>query len=358
MFAEAKDLVHIGLWAVRERIDLNARLEAGSYFGPVEVETLSEACGLTTEALRRLASRSVTDIRRGASISRADLVGNSLKSRRLSAALRYFELVARMSEARVPKRSSELKRRGEDREEMAGLIEAHRPRVRSSRVRKVVKAGDLARVAAFAATGDPFEIWANPEIAQRNWALINLLVVSGMRQGEGRQMKADDLDLASCEVRVERRHDDPEDPRVDEPNAKTFDRIIPFGSDVAEAVEDYILGPGSDAAEKRGSPFVFLSHGNRNYGQPISSSTAIRIVRELGQHLGIKALTPHHLRHGWMQNLATWAVENGISADDFERFANNLGGWSYVSRMAAEYRGDQLTEAAYHAGFKVQETRS
>ena len=36
MAAEAADLVHLGLWAHREHIDLNARMEAGAYLN-VEV---------------------------------------------------------------------------------------------------------------------------------------------------------------------------------------------------------------------------------------------------------------------------------------------------------------------------------
>ena len=37
--AQAADLIHVGLWALRENIDINARLEAGDYFGPVEIDT-------------------------------------------------------------------------------------------------------------------------------------------------------------------------------------------------------------------------------------------------------------------------------------------------------------------------------
>jgi integrase len=208
------------------------------------------------------------------------------------------------------------------------------------------------------ATGDPLEIWKKEAVARRNWALVKTLVTTGVRQGEARQLKVPDLDLSKCEMRVERRHDDPEDPRLREPNAKTYDRIIPYGTDLADTLEDYILGPGSDAAGKKGSPFVFLSHDNRTYGSPISGSTARRVVKRLGEHLGIAGLTPHHLRHGWIQNLADWAVETGIDAAEFERFANNLGGWSYLSKMATEYRGDHLTQAAFQAGLKIQGERS
>ena len=356
--AEAADLVHLGQWAMREGIDINARLEAGAYLDTAEIETLAEACGLTTRALRRMNARKISEIRRGASVTRADLVTNNLKGRRLTIAMQYFDLVGRMAEARLPKRSKELSRRIEDRHAMLKGIKIYRPRVLSSRVRGIVPAGDLARVAIFVATGDPLDIWKKEAIARRNWALVRTLGTTGVRQGEARQLKVSDLDLARCELRVERRHDDPEDPRIREPNAKTYDRIIPFGDDLAGTLEEYVLGPGSDAAEKKGSPFLFLSHDNRTHGSPISSSTARRVVKELGEHLGIAGLTPHHLRHGWVQNLADWAIETGIEAAEFERFANNLGGWSYLSKMATEYRGDHLTQAAYKAGLKVQGERS
>ena len=78
-------------------------------------------------------------------------------------------------------------------------------------------------------------------------------------------------------------------------------------------------------------------------------------MKEFGKHLGIPGLTPHHLRHGWIQNLADWAIGTGIEAAEFERFANNLGGWSYLSKMAVEYRGDHLAQVAFKAGLKVQE---
>ena len=266
--AQATDLVHIGQWAMREGLDLNARLEAGLYLDAAEIETLAEASSLKTSALRRLNAKTVSEIRRGASLSRADLVTNSLKARRLTTAMRYFELVGRIAEAHLSKRSAELSRRIEDRSAMVDLIQSHRPKIRSSRIRGIIPAGELARVAIFVATGDPLSIWKKEAVARRNWALIRLLVTAGLRQGEARQLKATDVDSIIGELRVERRHDDPEDPRVREPNAKTYDRIIPFSHDLAEDLDDYILGPGSDAAEKRGSPFLFLSHDNRTHGSP------------------------------------------------------------------------------------------
>jgi len=57
-------------------------------------------------------------------------------------------------------------------------------------------------------------------------------------------------------------------------------------------------------------------------------------------------------------HFARWAIGSGLSANEFTRLANFLGGWSYVSTMATKYRADQLTERAYEAGLKIQEARS
>jgi integrase len=262
-----------------------------------------------------------------------------------------------MSEAQLPRRGAELARRRADRKEMLDLLALHRPQVRGSRVRGSVSAGDLARVVAFVATGDGKDIWANDAVARRNWLLVCLLVYCGLRQGEVRQLKVTDVDLSACVLSVERRHDDPGDPRIKEPNAKTYDRRIPFLPSLAEVIEAYILGPGSDAAARRGSPFLLLTHDNRTFGTPISDSVAAEAVADLGRRLDIDRLTPHHLRRAWIQDLASWASRNGVSAADFERFANMLGGWSRLSKMASEYRGDQLTEAAFKAGLLIQERR-
>lgn len=358
MAAVAADLVHIGLWALRERIDLNARLEAGAYFNLAEIETLVEACGLQTRALRRITARGITEMLRGSGLSTPDLVTNDLKRRRLSTATKYFNFVGRISEAHLPKKSGELSDRINAREEMVRRISANAPKMRSSRIRNIMKAEKLAQVVAFIASGNASDIWKNETLALRNWAIVSLLVTTGIRQGEARQLKPEDVDFAACEIRIERRHDDPDDPRTREPNAKTLDRIIPLSPAVARTLEDYMLGPGSDAAEERGSAFVFLSHDYHTYGTPISDRTVARIVQDLGQHLGIEGLTPHHLRHGWIQNLADWAIRANISSEDFARFANFLGGWSYMSKMAAEYRADHLTEMAFEAGVLVQEGRS
>lgn len=137
-----------------------------------------------------------------------------------------------------------------------------------------------------------------------------------------------------------------------------MDRVVPIPNRVAELLEAYVHGPGSDAAKKMGSNFVFLTQGPRTTGAPIGPKVVERAVRELGAHLGIPDLYPHALRKAWIQNLTRWAIENNIPDGQLDRTANYLGGWSYLSKTASHYRGDQLTRIAYEAGMNVENKRN
>jgi len=351
------NLIHLGLWAERENLDINKRLEDGDYFSTSEIETLVEACSYETNALRRLLTAKVSELRKGISFTQADMVGNGTKASRLSTARDYFELVAKMSEAHLPRKSDELAERLIKRKEMLEDIEIYRPKIRKGRTGRISHT-KLAKVTNFLLSDQPCtDIWKDNDISIRNWTILRILLECGLRQGELRQLKCDDVDLRGNTISIYRRPDDPEDPRLNPPTQKTYDRKIPISNSLAQLIEDYMLGPGSDMATISGSPFLFLSHSNNSKGEPLGPKTVERIVKELGAHLNIKGLCPHDLRHTWMQNLANWSIENNIEPSEFERFANFLGGWSYLSKMATEYRGDQITEQAYKAGLKVQVDR-
>ena len=229
---------------------------------------------MTTPALRRLNNPKATVARRVKGFGKSDYVSNTVKHRRLSNFSDYLELVGRVSEASVSS-TKERRRLSGERQEMCEQLRELRPKVRSSRVRGKIPYQELGRVVEFVANAKPSDlrkIWPNEAIRVRNFAIITVLVHCGLREGELRQLRADDVDLNQCTLMVARRPDDPEDPRINEPNAKTSDRIIPLRHLVVERLESYILGPGSEVAEAGESPFLFLSDGNRSRGNPVGRS--------------------------------------------------------------------------------------
>lgn len=349
--ALAHDLVHLGQWAILENVDIHERFASGRYLNADETSSLAAALGVTTSALRRNQKLPLGRVK----LSSADTVSNATKRRRLAAASDYLDLVARTHEAHTS--NSEQAKRSERRQDMLSALRARLPRVRSSRVRNAFTETQLGRLIKFLNTGDPAQIWKDEDLRSRNWAIMNVLIATGVRQGELRQLKITDVDFREPSLTVERRPDGPEDPRVREPNAKTNDRIIPMSERLALILEDYYFGCGSDAAAVSKSRFLFLSLSNRSRGQPISAQTVRAVVADVGAHIGLSNLVPHALRHAWIQNLTNWAIENNIPDGQLDRMANYLGGWSDLSKSASEYRGDQLTRQAYEAGLKVEMLR-
>jgi integrase len=354
--AAASDLVHLGhVLAFEGLSDLNKRLEDGRYLDDSEIENICESMGLQTSLLRQLNDPKVSPIKRATLLQKAPAVANNTKHRRITTCAQYIDLVARIGEAQAS--PHQRRERVARRLDMVKFFKSLRPKGRSSRVRTAVRADDLAKVISFISTGDPSAVWKTPHLQERNWAIVTLLTLGGLRQSELRQLRADDIDTNQCTVAVHRRPDDPDDPRVDEPNAKTADRIIPISHEVADRLDAYLLGCGQNSALISGSPFAFLSAGNNSFGRPISSTIVEEAVRQLGEHLGVERLHPHALRSAWVQDLANWASSEGIEPAELDRFANYLGGWSYFSKSASHYRGDHLTQKAFEAGLIVEEAR-
>lgn len=153
--ADARDLVHLGLWAKRERIDIVARMDAGRHLDTAEIATLVEACAIKAAPFRRLVSGDVSEIRRGVTFTSRDVVTNAQKARRLATAARFLDYICRFAEHWLPANDPDLARRIEARAAMKADIVEARPKLRSSRVRGVIPAADLARVVAYVASAAP-----------------------------------------------------------------------------------------------------------------------------------------------------------------------------------------------------------
>lgn len=356
-----KALAHILVFADDERINLNSRIENGEFLSSHEIGLLAEACGVTSASLKRVSKKGVLSHTHKIRFRKNDLVTANQKSVRLTVAAEYLEMISRMSEAGLSQLERKKGQRAHDRQEMVRQIAFFRPKVKTSTKLDKISPDALGKVTKYILSVTPenmgAHLWKDPILNCRNWCVIRTLLETGIRNSELLQLKVTDLNFREGILTVYRRPDDPEDPRINEPNAKTSDRHIPISDTLCEFLEAYVFGAGSKASELSGTPFVFLSHSNRNCGSPLTASTIRSVVGDLGNSLDIVDLSPHDLRHGWMQNLAEWSLREGIEAAEFDRLANRLGGWSHLSKMASHYRGDQLTEAAYQRGLQIENSR-
>jgi len=354
-------LAHILVFAACERIPLAARMETGEFLDGHEVSLLAEACSVTTASLRRLSEKNASQVKRYRQFRKEDLVTPNQKRIRLTVAADFLEMISRMSEANLLPSDPVKGERAVRRQEMLDQIKFYRPKIRRLSLTGHASHETLGKltkyVLAVVPSSMPTDIWPNPALNSRNWAITRTLLETGIRNSELRQLKVTDVDFRNRVLTIYRRPDDPEDPRVHEPNAKTADRHIPISEMLCEFIEIYLFEAGSDASSASGSPFLFLSHSNRNYGKPLSTKTIEAIIADVGNYLEIPRLVPHDLRHVWIQNLADWSIKEDIPSAEFNRIANQLGGWSQLSKMASHYRGDQLTKQAYEKGLYVEKNR-
>jgi integrase/recombinase XerC len=132
-------------------------------------------------------------------------------------------------------------------------------------------------------------------IALRDRAILELLYASGLRVSELVGLNEDEIDMQQETIRVL--------------GKGSKERIVPFGSFAARALQDYLAHKrtaGKVEPEKDGSIPAFLSV--RKKPRRISARDVQRLVARM--RLGLKAgrkVTPHTLRHSF----ATHLLERG-----------------------------------------------
>ena len=118
-------------------------------------------------------------------------------------------------------------------------------------------------------------------LAKRNYALVSLLLESGLRVGEVGQLSRGDLDMHDRSGRV----------RVRERKGRKA-REVPLNSNTRRALRLYL----ADRPQPQPEDYVFLSERG---GKPLALRTVQATIAELGRRAGIRRLpvTPHLIRH-------------------------------------------------------------
>lgn len=83
--------------------------------------------------------------------------------------------------------------------------------------------------------------WTGEHCRRRNEMVVRWLLHLGLRRGEFLGIQTSDIDFQRNEVTIARRADDIDDPRRDEPNTKTYDRLLPLSDEMATLARNYIL---------------------------------------------------------------------------------------------------------------------
>ena len=196
------------------------------------------------------------------------------------------------------------------------------------------------------------------QVQRRNRLIILLLYYLGIRGGELLNLRISDINFSKSQLKVIRRADEKDDPRVQEPNAKTLERTIPLGEFLSKELHEYILKDRRRVLEARKNDFLFITHKKGpTLGQPISKSSyykLLNIVKFVSPEL--YRLTGHKLRHTWNRKFSEKmdSMDKPQSEEKQEQIRSYLMGWKQGSGTAMHYNKRFIEDKAQKAALTLQ----
>ncbi|MCA8277333.1 site-specific integrase [Burkholderia sp. AU30280] len=199
----------------------------------------------------------------------------------------------------------------------------------------------------------PDNPWEGRHARLRNELIVRWFMGFGVRRGELLGVKVNDVNFRANEVFIARRPDDPSDPRVHQPNAKTADRLLPISDDLARRTRHYILEERRGFPEARRHAFLFVANG----GAPLSLRGLNKIFEVLSaKHPELMGVFPHLFRHTNNYNFSKKADEQGMDPEKEKKTRSHLMGWSETSGTAETYTRREIQRKAREASLQLQNT--
>jgi integrase len=199
----------------------------------------------------------------------------------------------------------------------------------------------------------PENPWKRGFVSSRNWLVVVLLLASGMRRSELLGLQIGDLHSNQPKLRIIRRADSVDDPRLIQPNTKTSDREIELTPAIMKVLWSHINLDRRKIKAARKVPQIFVS----DEGAPLSESSIDKIfvqMREACPGLPVK-LTSHVMRHTWNERFSEQADAMGISESVEMKARNNQQGWSDDSEMGTIYTRRHTAKKGREISLKNQE---
>jgi integrase len=219
--------------------------------------------------------------------------------------------------------------------------------------RQGMSESDLAKLIEIIQPDSPENPWKGEHAKERNALIIRWFLTLGIRRGELLGVRVSDTDFQTNEVLIARRADDPDDPRANEPNTKTRDRLLSMDEDLAVLTRRYVTGVRRRIEGARKHPFLFVSNGT---GKPLSLSGVNKIFVVLRKKCPSLPddLYPHIFRHTWNDRFSDVMDTRKVSEETEKKMRAKLMGWSETSGTAAMYTRRHTARKAREASLDLQ----
>lgn len=196
------------------------------------------------------------------------------------------------------------------------------------------------------------------QVQRRNRLMILILYYLGIRGGELLNLRISDINFAKHQLKIVRRADEKDDPRIQEPNAKTLERTIPLGEVLSKELHEYITKDRRKVTNAKRNDFLFITHkAGPTAGQPISKSSyykVLNIVKSVSPKL--YKLTGHKLRHTWNRKFSEKmdSMDKPVSEEKQEQVRSYIMGWKPGSGTSTHYNKRFIQDQAQKAALALQ----
>lgn len=346
-----------------QKISLQARFQTGVMFQTGELDGLLRLCRRPLEDIEAMAQAS-KESAAGASIKRLQLlprtkaeaeVGNEWIGNRIRYIRDYIDWLVESHLGRLTPKHENYLPLSEQRSSTFKKLTESAPADKGRNVvnqRVGLDEKQQAVLLEVITTGDPKNVWVGHHCQVRNELMVLMFIKLGIRRGELGGISVRDINFQAKTLLIRRRADDKHDKRVNQPNTKTRDRILPLGDDLLQRVHRYVVGERRAQKLSGTHPFLFVANGGRAMGLRAINKVFEALVNRCGE---FEELFPHLLRHTFNDNLSSNMDKNEVSEAEEERTRSLLNGWSPTSGSAATYTKRTIQRRANKASLELQE---
>jgi len=215
---------------------------------------------------------------------------------------------------------------------------------------------DIRTILEYAKPQAPLNPWEGALAQIRNFAIICLLLDTGLRTGELLSLKLKDIIWAkkgAKGLKVKRRQGSKDDPRKKQPGTKRDEREVPLSEGAFKALDLYVSSVRNTISRASHTDYLIVSVGNKSMGVPLSSISPI--TNTIRDQTGIN-LTPHKLRHTAAWRYCVAQKKQGRKWDEFvEQLCLKFGWSSPESPSVRHYAKRYLKEDMFESTIREQD---
>lgn len=347
----------------RKKIDLHQRLTEGKCLDAAEIDEIVRVCKFTlTATLESAPDKTTPPQKKIVSLEKARMsmtrrkLGEDVEPSTTAIRLNYIRkfLIWRMNVAIM--RASLISRPNliELRDLINNTIENKIPQTTGrNHLSQRLGLDDEAKTLLIQVIDprSPDNPWRSHHTKERNALIVWCLLHLGVRRSELLGVRIKDISTKGEDIKILRRPDDKEDPRLYEPNAKTRDRLLPLTPELFQQLRHYISMRRTIQGARR-HDFLLVANGT---GTPLSISEFNRLFQPLQKASPLlQYLIPHLLRHTFFENLCEDLDKNRVPIEEWEPMLRRLGGWGDDSNTPSIYTKRYAQRKANEAMLSMQ----